>query len=63
MNQQRERGLPSSSWGEGQLSILGQVTRELNDIENETPNTLEQILTLRQNGVSGREVGGKLWSF
>ena len=45
------------------MSILGQVFRELKDIGNETPDTLEQILTLRQNGVSDHDVGAKLWSF
>ena len=41
------------------MSILGQVVRELKDIANETPDTLEQILTLRRNGVSDRDVGEK----
>ena len=64
MNRQREEiGLSSSSGGENQLSILGQVTRELNEIEKETPNTLEQILMLRRNGVSDQEVDNELCSF
>ena len=60
MNQQRENGLSSSSGIGSQLSILGQVTRELNEIENETPNTLEHILMLKQTGMSGPEVGNQI---
>ena len=63
MNQQGERGLSSSSGGETQLSILGQVTRELNEIESETPNTLEQILMLKQTGVSDLDVGNQIVEF
>ena len=63
MNQQRESGLSSSSGVGSQLSILGQVTRELNDIESETPNTLEHILMLKQTGVSDLEVGNRIVEF
>ena len=64
MNREREEiELASSPWGENQLSILGKVVRELKDIENETPDTLERILTLRQSGVSDQDVGAKIAEF
>ena len=64
MNLEREEmELASSSGEENQLSILGKVVRKLKDIENETPDTLERILTLRQSGASDQDVGAKLWSF
>ena len=42
------------------MSILGQVTQELKDIEIETPTTLELILSKKQSGVSGLEVGNQI---
>ena len=53
MNLQRESGLSSSSGDGSQLSILGQGTRELKEIENETTNTLEHIMMLKtQDGAT-----------
>ena len=57
------QGLSSSSGGGIQLSILGQVTKELKDIEIETPATLEQILSMKQSGVSGLDVGNQIAKF
>ena len=55
--------LPSSSGGENQLSTLAKVVRGLEDIENETPDTLERILTLRQSGAIDQDVGTKILEF
>ena len=64
MNREREEmELASSSVGENQLSILGKVVRGLKDIENETPGTLERILTLRRSGASDQDVGAKIVEF
>ena len=52
--------LSSSSGGENQLSILGQVTQELKDIEIETPTTLEVILSQKQAGVGDIDVGNQI---
>ena len=53
MDQQRESGLSGSSGDGSQLSILGQGTRELKEIENETTNTLEHIMMLKtQDGAT-----------
>ena len=59
------RGLSSSSGDGAQLSILGQVTQELEDIEIETPTTLEQILKKKkkQSGVSDLDVGNQIAQF
>ena len=46
-----------------QLSILGQVTQELKDIEVGTPAALEQILSMKQSGVSGHDVGNQIVTF
>ena len=54
------QGLSSSSGGKTQLSILGQVTKDLKDIETETPNTLELILKQKQTGVSDLEIGTQI---
>ena len=45
------------------MSILGQVTRELEEIESETPTTLEQILMTKQAGVSDLDVGNQIVKF
>ena len=54
------QGLSSSSGGKTQLSILGQVTKDLKAIETETPNTLELILKQKQTGVSDLEIGTQI---
>ena len=45
------------------MSILGQETRELNDIETETPATLELILKKKHSGVSDLDVGTQIVQF
>ena len=55
--------MSSSSGGKTQSSILGQVTRELEDIETETPTTLELILKQKHSGVSDLEVGTQIVQF
>ena len=57
------RGLSNSPWGNTQLSILGHVAKELEDIESETPNTLELILKQKHSGVSDLEVGARIVKF
>ena len=57
------QGLSSSSGGMSQASILGNVTRELKNIETETPNTLELILKQKHSGVSDLEVGTQIVKF
>ena len=57
------QGLSSSSGGMSQASILGNVTRELKNIETETPNTLELILKQKHSGVSDLEVGTQIVQF
>ena len=52
--------LSSSSGGKTQLSILGQVTKDLKDIETETPTTLELILKQKHTGVSDLEIGTQI---
>ena len=51
MNQQSESGFQVPRGVGSQMSILWQVTRELDGVENETPNALERILMLKQTGV------------
>ena len=63
MNRSRVGELSSSTGGGCQISILGQVTRELGEIENETPNTLEHIMKLKQEGMSDLEVGNQIVEF
>ena len=46
-----------------QWSILGQVTKELKDIEIETPTTLERILSKKQIGVSDLDVGNQIVTY
>ena len=55
--------LPSSSGGGIQGSILGQVIQELGDIEAETPNALERILSKKQTGASDHDVGNQIVAF
>ena len=45
------------------MSNLGHVIRELDEIENETPNTLEHILALKETGRRGLEVGNQIAEF
>ena len=45
------------------MSILGQATQELKDIEIETPATLEQILLMKQSGASDLDVGNQIVKF
>ena len=48
-NGRREMELASSSMG-NQASILGQVIQELRDIDNDTPDKLDQIVMLGKKG-------------